>query len=700
MTATASSDQTPDDTDDESVPVPTPSLDIVKSLQGNADEDGSNDVSDGDTLTYRFVVTNTGTANLTNVAVVDPLPGLSALSCVPGQPAFLAAGKSMGCTGTYVVTPDDVVAGEIKNTATASSDQTPDDTDDESVPVVWITVLALVPACASWHSVHAGEKESDFSAEAEQLKLAEVDGEVITLAELKAAFESRHAGHGAMLYGEAILRRVLEKAVDERLLILEGRRMGIHEEAGLVEAAEVYRDILRLKELESKLIQEPSEPSSREVKKGYKRLSKQVRVSIVDTRERGEAETALRRLRDGEEFDRVARETSIHKSRLRGGDLGWIGWGGLDPASETIAFKTPPGEIADPFPLEGGFRILKVLEERKVDLPPFEKVEAGIAGVLSRRRGEELREELLDSIRSSHPPSLNQEALERFLAAEGGTTGEHDPPDEVVLLTTAGGLELSAGKVRERARRRNLEAGDAWRAASTDALLIDEARRRIEPGPDLERKVRVFVDGRVLSEVERLVVLERVSVDEHAVRAFYEENRDSFAIPASFHLRHVLLGSRQEAEEARQRVEQNQEDFEELARQRSIDARTAASGGDLGWVRFEEPEEDGVIAEAVRGLRPGEISPVVEVPEGFGIIQLVEVRPARTPDFEEVRGAASRRLAKQKRTELLEEILARLREHSEIQVFEEGLERAVEIQEATARQRLSKPPPQTAPGER
>ena len=54
-TATASSDQTPDDTDDENVPVPQPALDIVKSLQGNADEDGSNDVSLGDTLTYSFV---------------------------------------------------------------------------------------------------------------------------------------------------------------------------------------------------------------------------------------------------------------------------------------------------------------------------------------------------------------------------------------------------------------------------------------------------------------------------------------------------------------------------------------------------------------------------------------------------------------------------------------------------------------------
>ena len=81
------------------------------------------------------MVTNTGTANLTNVSISDPLPGLSALTCTPAQPAALAPTETLDCTATYVVTAADVTAGSIANTATGSSDQTPDDTDDENVPV-------------------------------------------------------------------------------------------------------------------------------------------------------------------------------------------------------------------------------------------------------------------------------------------------------------------------------------------------------------------------------------------------------------------------------------------------------------------------------------------------------------------------------------------------------------------------------------
>jgi uncharacterized repeat protein (TIGR01451 family) len=134
-TATANSGQTDPVQDSETVPVVAPGLSLTKSLSSNADEDGSGDVTEGDTLTYSFVATNTGTSNLTNVTITDPLPGLSALNCTPTQPASLAPGATLECTATYVVTAADVTAGQINNTATADSDQTGPVDDTETVPV-------------------------------------------------------------------------------------------------------------------------------------------------------------------------------------------------------------------------------------------------------------------------------------------------------------------------------------------------------------------------------------------------------------------------------------------------------------------------------------------------------------------------------------------------------------------------------------
>src|SRR5256885_225816 len=76
--ATASSVQAPDDTDTNSIDVPTDrkntrmnSSHLVTSYAAFS----SNDVSVGDTITYTYTVENTGTANLTGVMVSDDLLG-------------------------------------------------------------------------------------------------------------------------------------------------------------------------------------------------------------------------------------------------------------------------------------------------------------------------------------------------------------------------------------------------------------------------------------------------------------------------------------------------------------------------------------------------------------------------------------------------------------------------------------------------
>jgi uncharacterized repeat protein (TIGR01451 family) len=75
----------------------------------------------GQTVTFRFAITNTGNVTLTGVSVADPLSGLSALTYSwPGAPGVLIPGQQATATATYVVTQADVNAGHITNTATVS----------------------------------------------------------------------------------------------------------------------------------------------------------------------------------------------------------------------------------------------------------------------------------------------------------------------------------------------------------------------------------------------------------------------------------------------------------------------------------------------------------------------------------------------------------------------------------------------------
>jgi hypothetical protein len=96
-------------------------LTLLKTLDSNADEDASETVTVGDTLTYRMKLGNEGNVSLTNVTVSDPLIGLSELSCDTALPATLATDTALDCTATYSVQSEDI---SIVNTATASADLT------------------------------------------------------------------------------------------------------------------------------------------------------------------------------------------------------------------------------------------------------------------------------------------------------------------------------------------------------------------------------------------------------------------------------------------------------------------------------------------------------------------------------------------------------------------------------------------------
>ncbi|SDT83170.1 conserved repeat domain-containing protein [Streptomyces sp. TLI_053] len=71
----------------------------------------------GQVLHYSYVVTNTGSQPLTNVAVTDQGPGTPTVTC---PVTVLAAGASTTCTATYTTTDADVADRKVVNTATAT----------------------------------------------------------------------------------------------------------------------------------------------------------------------------------------------------------------------------------------------------------------------------------------------------------------------------------------------------------------------------------------------------------------------------------------------------------------------------------------------------------------------------------------------------------------------------------------------------
>ncbi|MFF2624294.1 hypothetical protein ACFVUN_00805 [Kitasatospora griseola] len=81
-------------------------------------------LTDGSTVTYEFLATNTGNVTLTGLAVTETAfdgHGTPPTVSCPPEAASIAPGVAIACTAGYTVTAADVDAGRITNTATASA---------------------------------------------------------------------------------------------------------------------------------------------------------------------------------------------------------------------------------------------------------------------------------------------------------------------------------------------------------------------------------------------------------------------------------------------------------------------------------------------------------------------------------------------------------------------------------------------------
>jgi parvulin-like peptidyl-prolyl isomerase len=224
------------------------------------------------------------------------------------------------------------------------------------------------------------------------------------------------------------------------------------------------------------------------------------------------------------------------------------------------------------------------------------------------------------------------------------------------------------------------EAGQrefAWSLVDKRLLVAEAKRQGLASREDISQQVRELEERLVVQALLEKESRAAGTPSEQELRAWYESHREDFAQPERIHLGRVLArfeqpGNAADRARARGRAEQfarRLQAKEPLAQvQSSGDGPERARGGDLGLFARGELQ-DRRLEEAAFALQsPGQVSPVVETPEGFAVVQLLERRPARTPPFEEVRAEVEGRMAPVRQRKMFDALRERLRSGSDVQV--------------------------------
>lgn len=155
-------------------------------------------------------------------------------------------------------------------------------------------------------------------------------------------------------------------------------------------------------------------------------------------------------------------------------------------------------------------------------------------------------------------------------------------------------------------------------------------------------------------------------VSDEDVKKQYEAGAETYKHPAQMRARHILLlvppsATQEVADKALSELKNIQAQlkkggsFEALAKKHSQDPGSAAKGGELPW--FSEGTMVKPFEDAAKALKPGQVSEPVRTQYGWHLIKLEGSRPAGKVAFEEAAADIRRRLAEERASEKINEIL-------------------------------------------
>ena len=230
------------------------------------------------------------------------------------------------------------------------------------------------------------------------------------------------------------------------------------------------------------------------------------------------------------------------------------------------------------------------------------------------------------------------------------------------------GLQVSKEEVEQTINRlrkeQGLEKDEAFKASLEREGLTEE---------EIRAKIREQIQRYKLVSRE---IGSKIVISETVIQEAYQNNKDKFQQPEGVHLAHILItfnpNSTEEASTQRLKAEEvlarlkKGEAFEDLARSFSQDP-AASQGGDLGI--FALDEIDPVLRETVIKLKPGEVSPILQSPQGWQIIRLIDYKQKKELTYLEAKDRIQERLFQEEVDKRFGLWIQKLRERSYIQIL-------------------------------
>lgn len=251
-----------------------------------------------------------------------------------------------------------------------------------SVPAAAAALALVAAGCAPRGEGERPPEPGDRAA-------AKVDGRVVWTSDVKR----EAVAQGLIGQGEPLdpasedFRRTLDEVIDQRLLAAEAARRKLDQDPAAQRRLAAARDRILgdmlVEATVSKAVSEPAIRTLYDEQLKLARRSDEIRARQIVVATDADAQAVRKLVEAGGSFETLAMQRSIDAdTRFGGGDLGYFTLDVMPEAYQALK-DVKVGALAGPFPVEGGFAVVRV-EDRRPEAPiAFEAARPQIVRFLS-----------------------------------------------------------------------------------------------------------------------------------------------------------------------------------------------------------------------------------------------------------------------------------------------------------------------------
>jgi peptidyl-prolyl cis-trans isomerase C len=515
-------------------------------------------------------------------------------------------------------------------------------------------LLVLVGGCASLQQ--------------QENVLAVVNGEPITDGDLRYSLTIAHRREDLSSAGALNLSHFIQKLIDDRLIIQEAYRMGMEDYPEVQQALQAYilrESVVRLHDEE---IVRKVTVTEDDLRSYYKKNYEQFSLGLIEVDSEEKAQEILEEIKKGSDFGELARKHSTNPSQKDGGEI-ILRRNSFTPLIEKAISNLKPGEISEVTKIQNRYYIIKVNNRKEAPDEGFNDIRGTIEKAVKKQKEKERGDEYLKYLRERMTIRIDNEIFSSMDRSEESKKEELSRDERI--LVQINGATLTVRDFMAVAKSFPKKSKETILNEWIDQKVVDHEAIdcHYETKTDLKDMINRYKNQVLKNTFIKRIVVPQISLSDEALRNYYVSHQESFMRPTRFKVQQITVKTMGDAQDILNTLK-NGAEFSWVAKNRSVDS-AASEGGNIGLITKAEMPEP--VRKIIETLKPGDVSPILQINSHYRIIQLIDRKEGEVEAFDKVKNAVHRAAFEEQVNALLNTYIAQLKKDADVRMNDEAV---------------------------